>query len=120
MLSVVSCNKDKGDDTNNNNSSNNDNNNNNNDNNTDNTDNDNNGGNTTEADDVLARFTKMLAESVPTASTTVVTQNINESVIVNTFSVVTGTVNNVKAAVYTNEVTTLGNVEADGRFFVFT
>ena len=111
MLSVVSCNKDKGDDTNNNNSSNNDNNNNNNDNNTDDTDNDNNGGNTTEADDVLARFTKMLAESVPTASTTVVTQNINESVIVNTFSVVTGTVNNVKAAVYTNEVTTLGSVE---------
>ena len=104
MLSVVSCNKDKGDDTNNDNSSNNNNNDNNN----------NNNDGTDDADseeDVLTRFTRMLAESVPTASQVVVEQDVNEAKITNTFNMVTGTVNNVKAAVYSNKVTTLGKVE---------
>ena len=62
MLSVVSCDMLKKDDG----------------------DNDNSNANT--SNDSLARFSKMLAESVPTASDIVVTHDINESVIENTFS----------------------------------
>ena len=62
-------------------------------------------------DDVLARFSAMLAESVPSASNIVVTHDINESIIENTFSLVTGTVGNKKAAVYSTSVSTLGKVD---------
>ena len=87
MLSVVSCDMLKKDDG----------------------DNDNSNANT--SNDSLARFSKMLAESVPTASDIVVTHDINESVIENTFSLVTGTVGNKKAAVYSTSVATLGKVD---------
>ena len=62
-------------------------------------------------DDVLARFSKMLAESVPGSSDVVVTHNINDSIIENNFSIVTGTVGGKKAAVYTSHVSTLGDVD---------
>ena len=86
MFSVVSCKKDKGDDD------------------TDNTP-------TTTTDDVLARFVKMLSESAPSSSEVVVTHDINDSIIENTFGIVTGTVGNKKAAVFATSVSTLGKVD---------
>ena len=67
-------------------------------------------------DDVSAgpeveKFERMLAESVPTSSNTVVTHEINDALIVNNFSVVTGTVSGKKAAVYTSSVSTPSEVE---------
>ncbi len=62
------------------------------------------------ADEVL-RFSGMLAVSTPTSSDVLVTQVINDVTIESTFSIKTGTIDGLKAAVYTNTVTTLGNVE---------
>ena len=59
----------------------------------------------------VEKFEKMLLESVPTSSNTVVTHEVNESVITNTFSLVTGTVSGKKAAVYTNTVHTPSEIE---------
>ncbi len=59
----------------------------------------------------LAKFQKMLSESVPTSSKTVATHDINNTVIENTSTLVTGTVSGKKAAVYTSSVSTLGKVE---------
>ena len=70
-----------------------------------------------ETGEALAKFSTMLATSVPNSSETVVTHIINESVIENTFGVITGTVidpvtgESKKAAVYTSSVSTLGKVE---------
>lgn len=70
-----------------------------------------------QTDDALLKFSEMLASSVPNSSETVVTHIVNESVIENTFSVVTGTVidaatgESKKAAVYKSSVSTLGKVE---------
>lgn len=61
--------------------------------------------------DEVARFSKMLAVSVPTSSDVLVTQVVNDIPIENTFSIKTGTVSGLKAAVYTNTVTTLRGVE---------
>lgn len=93
MLSIVSCNSndDKDNDNANNNTNNNSNNN--------------------ENTDVFARFSKMLAESVPGASEVVVTHDVNETIIENTFSLVTGTVGNKKAAVYQSSVNTVNDVD---------
>ena len=93
MLSIVSC--DSKDGKNNDDSSS--------------SDNGNNNANT--ENDVLARFSAMLANSVPGSSDVVVTHNINDSIISNTFSLVTGTVGSKKAAVYSTSVSTLGKVD---------
>lgn len=82
MLSVVACNKSKGD-----------------------------GSDDATTADEVAKFQKMLAESVPTSSNTVVTHDVNNYVIENVSSLVTGTVSGKKAAVYTSSVNTLGSVE---------
>lgn len=89
MLSIVSCDSkdDKDNDANNNTNT------------------------TTDNGDVLARFSKMLAESVPGSSEVIVTHDINETIIENSFSVVTGTVGGKKAAVYSSNVSTLGDVD---------
>ena len=59
----------------------------------------------------VARFSEMLAVSVPTSSDVLVTQVVNDITIESNFSIKTGTVSGLKAAVYTNTVTTLGSVE---------
>lgn len=59
----------------------------------------------------IARFSDMLAVSTPTSSDVLVTQVVNDITIESVFSIKTGTVDGLKAAVYTNTVTTLGNVE---------
>ena len=70
-----------------------------------------NGGTANTTSDDVARFSKMLAVSVPTSSDVLVTQVVNDVIINNNFSIKTGTVSGLKAAVYTNKVTTLGSVE---------
>jgi len=61
--------------------------------------------------DEVARFSDMLAVSVPTSSSVVVTQVVNDMTIESVFTLQTGTVSGKKAAVYENTVNTLGNVE---------
>lgn len=61
--------------------------------------------------DEVVRFSKMLAVSVPTSSDVLVTQTVNDMPFENTFSIKTGTVSGLKAAVYTSKVTTLRGVE---------
>ena len=73
--------------------------------------NDDNSATNTNNGDVLAKFSKMLAESVPGSSEVVVTHNINESIIENNFSIVTGNIGGKKAAVYSSSVSTLGDVD---------
>ena len=59
----------------------------------------------------VSRFSEMLATSVPTSSNVLVTQVVNDITLESSFSLQTGTVGGKKAAVYTNTVRTLGNVE---------
>lgn len=64
-------------------------------------------GNTNE----LERFSNMLSISVPSSSDVLVSQVVNDLVIESKFNLQTGVIEGKKAAVYTNTVTTLGNVE---------